>query len=48
MAFLEAYVTRLEAPIAVQIWATMFGFAREMLSAATTSMAKAQLYPLSR
>jgi hypothetical protein len=48
MEFLEAYISRLEAPIAVQIWGTMFNFAREMLNAATTPSAKAQLYSLLR
>lgn len=48
MAFLEAYISRLEAPIAVQIWGTMFSFAKDLLAGATTPIAKAQLYPLLR
>ena len=48
MEFLEAYIMRLEAPIAVQIWSMMFGFAKEMLGAASTPAAKARLYPLLR
>ena len=48
MAFLEAYITRLEAPIAVQIWSTLFTFSRELLGAASTPVAKAQLYPVLR
>ena len=48
MAFLEAYLSRLEAPIAVQIWSTMFGFAKDMLVGASSPVAKAQLYPLLR
>lgn len=46
MAFLEAYIRQLEAPIAVQIWNTMFSFSREMITSAGTPNAKAQLYPL--
>ena len=48
MAFLEAYISRLEAPIAVQVWSTVFGFAREVLTASSTPSAKAQLYPILR
>ncbi|ORY25817.1 Dopey, N-terminal-domain-containing protein [Naematelia encephala] len=48
MTFLEAYILRLEAPIAVQIWSTVFGFARELLGSAGTPSAKAELYPLLR
>ena len=48
MTFLEAYISRLEAPIAVQIWGTMFAFSRDLLAAATTPTTKAQLYPLLR
>ena len=47
MGFLEVYVSRLEAPIAVQIWNTLFNFARDIL-ATSTSSGKAQLYPVLR
>jgi len=46
MAFLEAYTSRLEAPIAVQVWPTLFSFAREILGSAGAPFAKAQLYPV--
>lgn len=47
MGFLEVYVSRLEAPIAVQIWNTLFNFARDVLST-SSSTGKAQLYPVLR
>lgn len=47
MRFLEVYVSRLEAPIAVQIWNTLFNFARDILSA-SSSTGKTQLYPVLR
>lgn len=47
MAFLEIYVSRLEAPIALQVWNTLFTFARSIISTAT-STGKAQLYPMLR
>lgn len=47
MGFLEVYVSRLEAPIAVQIWNTLFNFARDILST-SSSTGKAQLYPILR
>lgn len=46
LAFLEAYISRLEAPIAVQVWSTLFGFARELVSAATTVFTRSQLFSL--
>ncbi|ODO06352.1 hypothetical protein L198_01584 [Cryptococcus wingfieldii CBS 7118] len=45
LAFLEAYVSRLEAPIAVQIWSTLFSFARDVAGGVTSSSSRAQLYP---
>jgi hypothetical protein len=48
LAFLETYISRLEAPIAVQVWNTLFGFARDLLSSASTPTAKAQVYPVLR
>ncbi|WVQ73679.1 hypothetical protein IAR50_003259 [Cryptococcus sp. DSM 104548] len=45
LAFLEAYVSRLEAPIAVQIWSTLFNFARDVAGGVTSSSSRAQLYP---
>jgi hypothetical protein len=47
MAFLEVYVARLEAPIALQVWNTLFAFARTILST-STSTGKIQLYPTLR
>lgn len=47
MAFLEIYVSRLEAPIALQVWNTLFGFSRTILST-STSTGKVQLYPILR
>ncbi|KAL0242321.1 hypothetical protein I308_105950 [Cryptococcus tetragattii IND107] len=46
LAFLEAYVSRLEAPIAVQVWSTLFGFARELVSITTTAFTRSHLYSL--
>ncbi|KIR58136.1 hypothetical protein I314_06101 [Cryptococcus bacillisporus CA1873] len=46
LAFLEAYVSRLEAPIAVQVWSTLFGFARELVSTTTTAFTRSHLYSL--
>ncbi|WWC68766.1 uncharacterized protein I206_102700 [Kwoniella pini CBS 10737] len=44
LAFLEAYITRLEAPIAVQVWTTLFSFAKEVIGSIGTSAARLQLY----
>lgn len=46
--FLEAYIRRLEAPIAVQIWSTTFALSKDVSAPATTPAAKAHLYPLLR
>lgn len=48
MAFLEAYLSRLEAPIAVQVWPTTIHFAREALNAATTITGKIQMHSVLR
>lgn len=48
LAFLEAYLLKLEAPIAVQVWSTLFILTREVLSSASAPSAKMQLYPLLR
>lgn len=48
IAFLEAYIQRLEAPIAVQVWSTLFNLARDMSAAATTPPARVGLYPILR
>ena len=42
------YLRRLEAPIAVQIWSTVFGLARDLLSAAGTPQERVSLYPTLR
>ncbi|KAG0147859.1 hypothetical protein CROQUDRAFT_42250 [Cronartium quercuum f. sp. fusiforme G11] len=42
-AFLEAYLSRLEGPIAVQIWSTSLNFARDVLANPTTT--KGQMFP---
>jgi hypothetical protein len=47
MGFLEVYISRLEAPIALQIWNTLFAFARNIISTSNPST-KAQLYPVLR
>jgi hypothetical protein len=47
MAFLEVYISRLEAPIALQIWNTLFAFARTIISTSNSS-GKAHLYPVFR
>lgn len=47
MGFLEVYVSRLEAPIALQVWNTLFAFARSIISTSNPST-KAQLYPALR
>ncbi|WVF67091.1 hypothetical protein IAT40_001836 [Kwoniella sp. CBS 6097] len=46
LAFLEAYVRRLEAPIALQVWSTVFGFSREVIAAVSSSAARNQLLPV--
>ncbi|OCF39597.1 hypothetical protein I317_06612 [Kwoniella heveanensis CBS 569] len=46
LAFLEAYVRRLEAPIALQVWSTVFGFSRDVIANANTSAARSQLLPV--
>ena len=47
MGFLEVYISRLEAPIALQIWNTSFTFARGVISTSNPST-RAQLYPVLR
>ena len=47
MGFLEVYISRLEAPIALQIWNTLFAFARSIISTSNSST-KAQFYPVLR
>jgi hypothetical protein len=47
MGFLEVYISRLEAPIALQIWNTLFAFSRSIISTSNPST-KAQLYPVLR
>ncbi|EIW69034.1 hypothetical protein TREMEDRAFT_71761 [Tremella mesenterica DSM 1558] len=48
LAFLEAYVSRLEAPIAVQVWSTMFTFGRELLGSLSSPSTRPQLFPAFR
>jgi hypothetical protein len=42
------YLHRLEAPIAVQVWSTVFGLARDVLGAAGTPQERVSLYPMLR
>nr|XP_018264586.1 uncharacterized protein I303_02758 [Kwoniella dejecticola CBS 10117]OBR86744.1 hypothetical protein I303_02758 [Kwoniella dejecticola CBS 10117] len=44
LAFLEAYISRLEAPIAVQVWSTLFSFAKDLTGSVGSSAARVQLY----
>ena len=48
LAFMEGYISRLEGPIAVQVWNTSFGFAREILASNTASVSRALVYPTLR
>ncbi|KAL1409508.1 hypothetical protein Q8F55_003491 [Vanrija albida] len=48
LAFLEAYISRLEGPIAIQVWNTLFSYSREVLSQSSSPSAKAQLFPVLR
>ncbi|OCF74855.1 hypothetical protein I204_03697 [Kwoniella mangroviensis CBS 8886] len=43
LAFLEAYISRLEAPIAVQVWPTLFGFAKDIIGSLGSNSARVQL-----
>lgn len=47
-AFLEAYISRLEGPIAVQVWNAQYGYARDVLSQSNTSPARMLLFPVLR
>jgi hypothetical protein len=47
LSFLEVYISRLEAPIALQIWNTLFSFARSIMATSNPST-KVQLYPVLR
>ncbi|WRT65559.1 uncharacterized protein IL334_002504 [Kwoniella shivajii] len=46
LAFLEAYIFRLEAPIAVQVWTTLFGFAKDVIGSLGSTSARSQLFPI--
>ncbi|KAL7419677.1 hypothetical protein Q5752_005591 [Cryptotrichosporon argae] len=48
MAFLEAYITRLEGPVAVQVWNTLYTYARDVLGMANTPSARSQLFSVLR
>ncbi|KAK8861427.1 hypothetical protein IAR55_002246 [Kwoniella newhampshirensis] len=48
LAFLEAYISRLEAPIAVQVWTTLFNFAREVIATVASSSSRTQLLAVLR
>ncbi|KAK4687443.1 hypothetical protein P7C73_g2673, partial [Tremellales sp. Uapishka_1] len=48
LGFLEAYISRLEGPIAVQIWSTMYTFAKDNLNAAGIPAARSSMYPILR
>lgn len=47
-AFLEAYVSQLEGPIAVQVWNTLYAYARDVLSQSGSGAARVQLFPVLR
>lgn len=47
-AFLEAYISRLEGPIAVQVWNSQYAYARDLLSQHNTPTARALLFPVFR
>lgn len=47
-AFLEAYISRLEGPIAVQVWNALYGYARDILGQINTAAAKAQVFSVLR
>lgn len=47
-AFLEAYVSQLEGPIAVQVWNALYAYAREVLSQSGSGASRAQLFPVLR
>ncbi|WWC97086.1 hypothetical protein V866_003964 [Kwoniella sp. B9012] len=44
LAFLEAYISRLEAPIAVQVWPTLFGFAKDIIGSLGSNSARVHLF----
>ncbi|WVW80007.1 hypothetical protein I302_101980 [Kwoniella bestiolae CBS 10118] len=44
LAFLEAYISRLEAPIAVQVWTTLFTFSKDFIGSIGSSSARTQLF----
>ncbi|TXT04269.1 hypothetical protein VHUM_04267 [Vanrija humicola] len=48
LAFLEAYISRLEGPIAIQVWNTLFSYSRDVLNQSSSPAAKAQLFPVLR
>lgn len=47
-AFLEAYISRLEGPIAVQVWNTLYGHARDVLGQSNSPSARMLLFPVLR
>ncbi|CED83410.1 Dopey and related predicted leucine zipper transcription factors [Phaffia rhodozyma] len=42
--FLEAYLSRLEGPIAVQVWGTFFAMTKDVLVGASTTASKIQVF----
>ncbi|ORX36308.1 Dopey, N-terminal-domain-containing protein [Kockovaella imperatae] len=48
MGFLEGYISRLEAPIAVQVWNTLFSFAKDIIASSTTANSRSLSYPTLR
>nr|ODN87338.1 hypothetical protein L203_03611 [Cryptococcus depauperatus CBS 7841] len=46
LAFLEAYMSRLEAPIALQVWSSVFSFARDVIASVVSTSSRTQLLPL--
>lgn len=48
LAFVEAYIRRLEAPIAVQVWQPMFAYGKDLLQVSSTPAGRTQLFPAFR
>ncbi|BEI90230.1 uncharacterized protein CcaverHIS019_0303000 [Cutaneotrichosporon cavernicola] len=47
-AFLEAYISRLEGPIAIQVWNAQYGYARDILGQSNSPSARMLLFPVLR
>lgn len=47
-SFTEIYFTRLEGPIAVQVWSTFIALAREVVASSSPTVSKTQVFPTLR